>query len=277
MIKSLTYIYLIIATLLIISCSSSNKENKNSKKMEASEDIYREAKIALDNSDLYTSLIKFKEVSVKYPLSNEGVRAQVMIAFINYLQLDYDNAIFNLSRFIKLYPSHKNIDYAYYILALSYYEQINNEELDGSYNELSLEYFNQILNRYPSSIYAKDSQQKIILVRENIAAKHMNIAKFYHKQKKYVAALNRYKIVIDNYSSTKFTPEALHRLVEIYFSLGLVEESKKTAALIAYNYPKSKWYKYSYNLLVAKDDLEKKNVNILTKFKNIFNLNEKKE
>jgi outer membrane protein assembly factor BamD len=283
MIKSSKFLILLIILIITNSCSNSDSKKENSKINISSEQLYIEAKVALDKSDFYTSLEKFKEVNNKYPLSNEGVRAQIMIAFINYLKLDYENAIYNLNKFIKLYPSHKDIDYAYYILALCYYEQINNEELDGSYNNLSLEYFNQIIIRFPDSKYSKDSQQKILLVKENIAAKHMNIGKFYHKNKKYIAAMNRYKKIIDEHSTTKFTPEALHRLVEIYFSLGLMDEAKKTASVIAYNYPDSKWYSYSYNLLTKnklidnKDLIDNKNNNIFTKFKNILKLNANKE
>lgn len=277
MIKLLTFIFFITTTFYLTSCSNSNTKDTESNKIPTSSEIYREAKFALDESNYVKSINKFKEVNTRYPLSNEGVRAQIMIAFINYLQLDYDSAILNLSKFIKLYPSHKDIDYAYYLLALSYYEQINNEELDGSYNELSIQYFYQILNRFPESKYAKDSQQKIVLVKENIAAKHMNIARFYHKNKKYVAAMNRYKIIINDHSTTKFTPEALYRLLEIYLTLGLLEEAKKTASIIAFNYPGSKWYKYSYDLLINENNPKKTNSNIISKIKNIFKSNENKE
>ena len=133
--------------------------------------------------------------------------------------------------------------------AICSYEQITHHGLDGSYNEIALKDFNQVIKRFPESQYAKDSRQKIILVKSNQAAKHMDIGRFYLKEKKYTAALNRFKIVIEDFSMTKFTPEALHRMVEIYYFLGMNEESNKTASILGHNYPDSEWYKHSYNLI----------------------------
>ena len=133
--------------------------------------------------------------------------------------------------------------------ALCYYEQIANEGLDGLYNQLALENLNQVITRFPKSKFAKDSYQKIILVKSNIAAKHMSIGRFYQKQEKYTAALNRYKIVVHSYDETKFIPEALYRISEIYLSLGMIEDSKKTAAILGHNYPDSVWYEYIYQNL----------------------------
>ena len=138
--------------------------------------------------------------------------------------------------------------------AVCYYEQIENPELDGQNNDLALQSFKETINYFPNSKYARDSEQKIILINENIAAKHMDIALFYLNQKKYLAAMNRYQKVIDNHSKSKFTPEALHRLVEIYYSLGMIEDAKKTASVIGYNYPDSKWYKFSYELIEGKEN-----------------------
>tara|TARA_Y100001970_G_C13838990_1_gene653523 strand:- start:274 stop:732 length:459 start_codon:yes stop_codon:yes gene_type:complete len=150
--------------------------------------------------------------------------------------------------------------------AMCYYEQITHEGLDGENNILALNNLNEVIKRFPDSDYAKDSQQKIVLVKSNIAAKHMNIARYYQKKDKYTAALNRYKIVIDEFSITKFTPEALYRMTEIYYTIGMLEEAKNTASVIGYNYPDSKWYKLSYNLL-SEDNDEK---GIVNKIKNLF-------
>ena len=171
--------------------------------------------------------------------------------------MDYTEAIFILNRIIRRYPSYKNSDYAYYIKALCYYEQIENEQLDGENNMLALKSFQQIVNRFPESKYARDSEQKIISIKENIAAKHMDIGLFYLKRKKYIASLNRYKKVIDEYSQSKFTPEALHRLVEIYYTLGMIDDAKKATATLGHNYPNSKWYEYSYNIVIEKKDKKK--------------------
>ena len=199
-----------------------------------------------------------------------------MIAFIEYMEMNYSEAIFKFNKIINEYPSHKNIDYAYYLLGLTYYEQINHEDLDGYNNDMAFKNFDIIINRFPDSDYSKDSQQKIIFIKENIAAKHMNIALFYYNQKKYSAAMNRYKKVIDEHSKSKFTPEALYRLVEIYYLLGMIDDANKTAAVISYNYPKSQWYKYSYNLLI-KNNSEKKNHSLLNKFFSFLNKDDKEE
>ena len=152
------------------------------------------------------------------------------------------------------------------MIAICNYEQLQDESLDGYFNNLALEAFDQVIKRFPESKYAKDSRQKIILVTSNIAAKHMEIGRFYLNNKKYIAALNRFKIVIDEFSFTKFTPEALHRMVEAYYEMGMYEDSYNTAALLGYNYPNSKWYKLSYNLVEQIDGEE----TFLKKIRNFF-------
>ena len=179
--------------------------------------------------------------------------------------MDYENAILKFDRIINKYPSYKEIDYVYYMKGINYYEQIENPELDSKYNQLSLESFQQLINRFPNSKYSNDSRQKIILLKENLAAKNMNIAMFYLKQKKYLAALNRYNIVVNDHNQSKYVPEALHRLVEIYYTLGMVEEANKAAAVLGYNYPDSKWYKYSYKILVKTKKEESFLKNLLNK------------
>ena len=138
--------------------------------------------------------------------------------------------------------------------AICYFEQISHEQLDNSVNLQSLDNFQQIINRFPKSEYAKDAKLKIVLVKENIAAKHMDIGRFYMENNKYIAAMNRFKKVIENHSESKFTPEALFRLVDIYYKIGMNEDAIKTASVIGYNYPDSKWYKYSYDLVTEKED-----------------------
>tara|TARA_Y100001970_G_scaffold56000_2_gene70945 strand:- start:8299 stop:9036 length:738 start_codon:yes stop_codon:yes gene_type:complete len=227
--------------------------------------LYDEAMIELENTNYTEASEKFKEIETKYPLSNEAIQSQIMLAFINYLNMDYENAILKLDRIINKYPSYKEIDYVYYMKGINYYEQIENPELDSKYNQLSLESFQQLINRFPNSKYSNDSRQKIILLKENLAAKNMNIAMFYLKQKKYLAALNRYNIVVNDHNQSKYVPEALHRLVEIYYTLGMVEEANKAAAVLGYNYPDSKWYKYSYKILVKTKKEESFLKNLLNK------------
>ena len=275
MIKATVFLFSLTIMLPIISCSE--KETIIEEGLtETPEQLYVIAKLDLDAELYEEAKLKFENINFKFPLSNEGIQSLIMIAFIEYAQLNYDEAIYKFDRIIKKYPSHKNIDYAYYMRALCYFEQIKHEALDGKNNQEAMENFNQIINRFPESKYARDSQQKIIFVKENIAAKHMDIALFYLNQKKYLAALNRYNIVINEYSQSKFTPEALYREVEIYYTLGMMDDAKKTSAVIGYNYPKSKWYKYSYRLLKKTDNKNNKK-SLLNKISNFLTNDDKKE
>jgi len=259
----------LILLYLCISCSNNTDSNidKNKSLLSEPQSLYKLAKINFDSQSFELARDQFIEISKLFPLSNEAIQSEIMIAFIDYIQMDYDNAILNYRKIINKYPSHKDLDYIYYMIAVSNYEQIQNEALDGYYNNLALSSFNQVIKRFPNSKYSKDSRQKIILVKSNIAAKHMEIGRFYLNNKKYIAALNRFKIVVDEFSMTKFTPEALHRMVEAYYEMGMHEDSYNTAALLGYNYPESKWYKYSYNLVEQIDGKEA----LLKKIRNFFN------
>ena len=266
--KKFFNIAIIILCLIIhISCSKNSKESIISANKQTPENLFKLAMIELDNNNYDIAQEKFLEIEVLFPLSNEAVESQIMDAFIEYIKMNYTESIFKFNRIINNYPSHKNLDYAYYMRAMCYFEQIENEYLDGNYNNKSLENFEQIINRFPDSKYARDSEQKIIFINENIAAKHMDIAFFYLNQKKYLASMKRYKKVIDKHSKSKFTPEALHRLVEIYYKLGMIEDAEKTAAVLGYNYPKSKWYKYSYDLIRPNEE----NNSFFKKISNLIN------
>ena len=258
----------LILLYLCISCSNNNNSNidKNKNLLSEPENLYKLAKITFDDQNLELAREQFNEINKLFPLSNEAIQSEIMIAFIDYIQMDYNNAILNYKKIINKYPSHKDLDYIYYMIAMCNYEQLQDEALDGYYNDVALRSFNQVINRYPESKYAKDSRQKITLVKSNIAAKHMDIGRFYLSNKKYIAALNRFKIVVEEFSITKFTPEALHRMVEAYYEMGMYEESYNTAALLGYNYPESKWYEYSYNLVERIDGEE----TFLKKIRKIF-------
>ena len=250
----LKYILNILVFVFAFSCSNNSKNDiVGNKEFTSPESQYTEAMILFDEQRYEEAISIFKNIERIYPLSNEAIQSQIMAGFADYIRLDYESAIFKFNRIIKKYPSLKNIDYVYYIKAMCYYEQISHEGLDGENSNLALENLNQVINRFPDSKYAKDSYQKIILVKSNLAAKNMTIGRFYQKDKKYTAALNRYKIVVNNFDETKFIPEALYRISEIYYSIGMIEDAKKTAAILGYNYPKSEWYQYSYKNLVKQN------------------------
>ena len=268
-------VFLLLFICLNISCSQKN-QNINDTNTKTPENLYFIAMQDLKNENYEKAEILFNAIEFNFPLSNEAIQSQIMTAFIGYAQMNYDEAILKLNRIINRYPSHKDIDYVYYLKAICYFEQLENEYLDGSYNTESLESFNQIIHRFPESKYVRDSEQKIILIKENIAAKHMNIALFYLKQKKYLASMRRYKKVIDDHSESKFTPEALHRLVEIYYSLGMIEDAKKTASVIGYNYPDSKWYRYSYELVGSDNDDKINDKSFFGKISNLLTRDDEK-
>ena len=270
------FLCIIFINIVILSCSSNDEELKNKAIEQSSRELYQIAMIDLDQKNYEKAILKFKEIIYKYPLSNEGVQSEIMLGFIDYLGLNYEEAIYKFNRIIKIYPSHKNIDYVYYMRAVSYFEQISGENFDGKSNIEAKKNFQELLNRFPESEYAKDSRQKLIFINENIAAKDMEVAIFYLNQKQYLAALGRYNKVIEKYPKSKFIPEALYRLVEIYIILGMKEEAEKAASVIVYNYPKSVWYEESYNL-INEEYYKKNKVTLRKKILNLFKKNEPTE
>jgi outer membrane protein assembly factor BamD len=274
--KLLFQFFLLLSICILSACSNKSTNDTKESIIITPELIFDEALNEFDKKNYDLAVNKFEEIESKFPLSNQAIQSQIMTAFVHYLKLDYISAISILEKVIRQYPAYKNIDYVYYMKAVCYYEQIENPELDGKYNILALQYFTETINRFPNSEYARDSNQKIILINENIAGKHMSIAMFYLNQKKYLAALKRYQKVINEYSQSKFTPEALHRLVEIYYSLGMIEDAKKTAAVLGYNYPDSKWYEYSYHIVGEKESNELEKSSFLKKLLKKITLNDEK-
>ena len=211
-------------------------------------DSYKEGMELLNNNLPLEAAKKFSEAELLYPQSLWAPRSSLMSAYSYYKGSYYIDAIDELKRFIDIYPNHERLVYAYYLLAMSYYEQISDEKKDLGSIVDAKKNFLHVLNNYPNSDFALDSEYKLELIKEILASKEMYLAQYYIQREKWIPAINRYKYVVDNYDTTIYVEEALHRLVEIHYKIGLIEESKKYAALLGYNYQSSEWYKESYKV-----------------------------
>lgn len=219
--------------------------------------IYYEAVEALMEGDAFYAAKKFREVESLMPQDKWASKASLMASFAEYSRNAYSNAIFDLERHIKHYPADKNIPYAHYLIAMCYYEQILDEKKDLKPLLKAKEKFEFVIQMYPNTDYATDARFKIDLIIDQLAAKEMSIARYYMKTKKWIPALNRLKIVVNQYDKTIFVEEALHRLVEVYYRLGLLEEAKQAAAILGYNYQSGEWYKKSYKVFNKKYEIKK--------------------
>ena len=209
---------------------------------------YNEGLTALDNRDYMLAVKKFGEAEILYPQSIWAPRSALMTAYSYYVYERYFDTIFELERFLKTYPEHNRQNYAYYLLGLAYYEQIVDEKKDLEPIINSKKYFQIIINEYPGSEYAADAEFKLDLIKEILAAKEMYLGRYYIEKEKWIPAINRYKTILDNYDDTIYVEEAIHRLVEIHYKVGLINESKKYANLLGYNYQSGEWYEKSYKI-----------------------------
>ena len=246
------FIFFIFFTYLIISgCGQKKVEvkpledtNIDSQMIKA----YNEGLTALDNKDYMLAVKKFGEAEILYPQSIWAPRSALMTAYSYYVYERYFDTIFELERFLKTYPEHNRQNYAYYLLGLAYYEQIVDEKKDLEPIINSKKYFQIIINEYPGSEYAADAEFKLDLIKEILAAKEMYLGRYYIEREKWIPAINRYKIILENYDDTIYVEEAIHRLVEIHYKVGLINESKKYANLLGYNYQSGEWYEKSYKI-----------------------------
>jgi outer membrane protein assembly factor BamD len=215
--------------------------------------LYGNAMDAMYSDELFEAARLFDEVERQHPYSTWAAKAQLMSAFAYYQNNRYDEAINALDRFIQLHPGNKDIAYAYYLRAVSYYEQISDVGRDQKMTKLALGSLAEVVRRFPESRYARDATLKVDLARDHLAGKHMTIGRYYLDQGEYLAAINRFRLVIQDYQTTTHVPEALHRLVEAYLAIGVNDEAQATAAVLGYNYPGSLWYADSYVLLTGID------------------------
>jgi len=272
-------LYFVSILVICISCSKDVvKESVISEKSLESQmsEAYKKGLEALKQGDVLFAAKKFNEAEILYPQSQSAPKASIMAAYSYYSQDYYGDAVAELKRFVRVYPKHKNLNYVEYMLALSYYEQIIDEKKDLQSISDAKKAFLNVIKKYPNTDYAVDSSFKIDLINDILAAKEIYIARYYFDKKKWVAAINRFREVVDNYDTTIYIEEALHRLVEIHYILGLEEEAKKYANLLAYNYKSSEWYKKSYSIFNKtyeknkRDKIKKENNIVLKKFKSLF-------
>ncbi len=226
--------------------SLTTKEDPSSKTVE---ELYNNGIDALNQKRFKAAVEQFDGVEQNYPYSSWAVNAQLMHGYTEYLQNHYTESVGALDRYIQLHPTSANVSYAYYLRALCYYEQIADIQRDQKGTEQAMVALQDVVNRFPDSAYARDSRLKIDLCRDHLAGKEMDIGRWYEGQKLYTAAIGRFQKVVDDYQTTNHTPEALHRLTEIYLLLGLTDQAKTTAAVLGHNYPGSPWYEDSYRNL----------------------------
>jgi len=272
-------IFLFIYIIFIVSCS---KDKSKVDQVLLEQDIeaemilaYKEGMKQLEKGDALYASRKFDEAEILFPQSIWATKASLMSAYALYSQNYYDDAIFNLERHIKNYPKDKDLVYAHYLIAICYFEQLYDEKKDLKPLVKAREKFEHILKKYPNTDYAIDAKWKMGLIVDQMAAKEMYVGRYYMKMEKWIAAINRFKFVVKYYDTTVYIEEALHRLVEIYYKIGLVEDAQKVAATLGYNYGSGEWYKNSYRIFnksykTAKITKKKKDSFIRKKFKKLF-------
>jgi outer membrane protein assembly factor BamD len=239
---------LLVLTCGLAACSGDSDKDKLPPE-EPVEDLYNKGFDLLENGDYEKAAKQFAEVERQHPYSVWATRAQLMEAFSYYENLDYDDAVNSLNQFIELHPGSEDIAYAYYLRALCDYERIVDVRRDQAFALNALKSMQDVISRFPNTTYAKDAVLKVALIYDHLAGAEMNIGRWYVGQKQYIAAIGRFRTVVEKYQSTSHVPEALERLVECYISLGIKDEAKATAAVLGHNFPGSTWYQNAYNLL----------------------------
>ena len=266
-------LYLLFFFLIFISCSKKDLKNSviEEKSLELQVlEVYEIGKDALESGDVLYAAKKFNEAETLFPQSELAPRSALMAAYSYYTQDYYNDSIAELKRFIKVYPYYKDISYVHYLMGICYFEQIVDEKKDLQSIKNAKVKFNFVLKEFPNTEYALDAEFKISLIDDILASKEMYIGRYYFEKKKWIPAINRFRTIIDDYDTTIYTAEALHRLVEVHYTIGLIDEAEKYAQLLGYNYGSSEWYQNTYSLFNKNYKIRKKN-----KFKNIKKKNKK--
>tara|TARA_B100001248_G_scaffold224025_1_gene181043 strand:- start:548 stop:1387 length:840 start_codon:yes stop_codon:yes gene_type:complete len=269
----------LIILIFLVSCSKEEPNIQNIKKKSQELEMtaaYEDGLEKLRNFDTYNAAQKFLEAELLFPQSIWAPKAALMASYSYYMQNYYSEALTNLNRYLKTYPQDQNIAYAHYLVGICYYEMIEDEKRDTQPIINAKEKFELVIKDYPNTDFALDAKFKLDLIKDLLASKEMYLARHYQKKNKWIAALNRYKNVVEKYDTTIFVEEALHRLVEINYQIGLKEESKKYAKVLGYNYQSSKWYKKSYKVFnkdykeITPKKIDKNKKGVLDKFKKLF-------
>ena len=270
------FLFIICLLFLINSCSNQEKEISVIKETKQDLEIaaaYKEAYKALDDGDPYFAAKKFLEAELLFPQSEWASRSALMAAYSYYLQNYYAEALSNLERFLITYPKDENLAYVHYLIAMCYYETIEDEKRDSAPLIKAKNKFEFIIDNFPNSDFALDSKFKIGLINDILASKEMYLGRHYIKKQKWIPAINRFQEVITEYDKTIFVEEAIHRLVEINYNIGLLEESRKYAKLLGYNYQSSEWYKKSYKIFnqdYSFKKIKKEKKGVIKRFKKLF-------
>lgn len=237
---------ILVAALMVAACTGTPEPEYVERPVG---ELYNEAVDQLIEGDFFNAARNFDEVERQHPYSVWAIKAKLMSAFTYYSGNRYDEAILAAQRFVELHPGNTDVSYAYYLIAISYYEQISDVGRDQRVTQLALASFEELVRRFPKSEYARDAKLKLDLTRDHLAGKEMDIGRYYLKRGQYVAAINRFRAVVERFQTTSHVVEALHRLTESYLALGVETEAQTAAAVLGHNFPRSPWYGDSYGLL----------------------------
>ena len=275
-------LYFLLFLFILVSCSKNNFEKSVIKEKSLELQVleaYNIGKDALESGDVLYAAKKFNEVENLFPQSDWAPKSALMAAYSYYVQDYYGDSIAELERFIRVYPYYKDVSYAHYLMGICYFEQIVDEKKDLQSIKNAKIKFDYVLKEYTDTEYALDAEFKISLINDILASKEMYIGRYYFEKKKWISAINRFRTVVDDYDTTIYTAEALHRLVEVHYTIGLIDEAEKYAQLLGYNYGSSKWYQNTYSLFdknykIRKKntfkEIKKKNKKVLKKFRTLF-------
>ncbi len=247
--KSVALIAALVVIVPLSGCARSGPKRDTSYVARDVDTLYTTAKDRLDRGQFKLAALLFDETERQHPYSVWARRAQLMSAFSYYMAKDFTESTNSAQRFLSIHPGNRDAPYAYYLIALNYYEQITDVTRDQRITQQALDAMGELIRRYPGTRYAADARLKVDLIRDHLAGKEMEIGRFYERRALWLAAVIRFRTVVDKYDSTSHTPEALMRLTEAYLALGIPEEAKKAAAVLGTNYPGSKWYERAYQLM----------------------------